>query len=136
MLFSILKKTLIQLELNVGHGSAFPSRTHLILTSQSAIPRTTPTIPFSSLSAPLLELTNVGSVNGLVERANMESSGHELPQDPSSPFPAPQAYWHVPNGPFEFDNVGHCRPVADATLPHYASGCCEKGRVKWWICAD
>nr|ODN93179.1 hypothetical protein L203_00448 [Cryptococcus depauperatus CBS 7841] len=53
-----------------------------------------------------------------------------LPQDPSSPFPAPQAYWHVPNGPFEFDNVGHCRPVADATLPHYASGCCEKGRVK------
>ncbi|WVO15754.1 hypothetical protein L204_103416 [Cryptococcus depauperatus] len=140
---------------------AQPSQAEIIsaFASQSAIPRTTPTIPFSSLSTPLLELTNVLSVDGLEERVNsrklycprdgcgsvalraglgrwVESSGHGLPQDPSSPFPASQAYWHVPNGPFEFDNIGFSRPVADFTLPQYAPGSCEKGRVKWLICAD
>ncbi|WVO15946.1 hypothetical protein L204_103611 [Cryptococcus depauperatus] len=56
------------LELNVGQ----PSQAEIIsaLTSQSAIPRTTPTIPFPSSSAPLLELTNVGLVDGLEEKAN------------------------------------------------------------------
>nr|ODO03874.1 hypothetical protein L204_00214 [Cryptococcus depauperatus CBS 7855] len=51
---------------------AQPSQAEIIsaLTSQSAIPRTTPTILFSSLSAPFLELTNVVSVDGLEERAN------------------------------------------------------------------
>ncbi|WVN87545.1 uncharacterized protein L203_102728 [Cryptococcus depauperatus CBS 7841] len=107
---------------------------------KSAIPRTTPTIPFSPLSAPLLELTNFVSVDGLEERVNsrklyrprdgcgsvirraglgrwVESLGHELLQDPSSPFSASQAYWHVPNGPFEFDKIGISRPMVDATLP-------------------
>nr|ODN86938.1 hypothetical protein L203_03711 [Cryptococcus depauperatus CBS 7841] len=55
-------------ELNVGQPS--PAEIISALTSQSAIPRTTPTIPFSSLSAPLLELTNVGWVDGLEEKAN------------------------------------------------------------------
>nr|ODO01198.1 hypothetical protein L204_01925 [Cryptococcus depauperatus CBS 7855] len=55
-------------QLNVGQ----PSQAEIIsaLTSQSAIPRTTPTIPFPSSSAPLLELTNVGLVDGLEEKAN------------------------------------------------------------------
>nr|ODO01199.1 hypothetical protein L204_01926 [Cryptococcus depauperatus CBS 7855] len=58
----------LKAKLNVGQ----PSQAEIIsaLTSQSAIPRTTPTIPFPSSSAPLLELTNVGLVDGLEEKAN------------------------------------------------------------------
>ncbi|WVN87857.1 uncharacterized protein L203_103053 [Cryptococcus depauperatus CBS 7841] len=54
---------------------AQPSQAEIIsaLTSQSAIPRTTPTILFSSLSVPLLELTNVVSADGLEERCDSTS---------------------------------------------------------------
>ncbi|WVO15069.1 hypothetical protein L204_102713 [Cryptococcus depauperatus] len=130
-----------------------PRRSFTERAGESAIPRTTPTIPFSPLSAPLLELTNVVSVDGLEERVNsrklyrprdgcgsvirraglgrwVESLGHGLLQDPSSPFPASQAYWHVPNGPFEFEKIGFSRPMVDATLPQYAPGSCEKGMMK------
>lgn len=69
----------------------------------------------------------------------------QLPDDPSSPFPAaaaPHAVWHVASGPFAFDNIGFSRPDAATTLPpHTPSGAgseqrADKGKVKWLICAD
>ncbi|WVQ82896.1 hypothetical protein IAT38_005032 [Cryptococcus sp. DSM 104549] len=75
----------------------------------------------------------------------VEVDGPVLPQDPSSPFPAPHLLpssryplWYIPTGPFAFDNIGFSRPDASTALPAHAptptSG--AGGKVKWLICAE
>ncbi|TYJ51953.1 hypothetical protein B9479_007442 [Cryptococcus floricola] len=134
------------------------------LSAQSALPRTTPTYPFSSFPTPLLQLTNAvpedkpespktngrkvycpregcGSVIMQAGVGNwLDIPGAVLPDDPKSPFPhaqPPHAAWHVPNGPFEFDNIGFSRPDASASpLPAHAPGYSAEKKVKWLICGE
>ncbi|WWC57598.1 uncharacterized protein I303_100130 [Kwoniella dejecticola CBS 10117] len=89
---------------------------------------------------PREQCSSIILLDGVAELVEVE--GSILPDESSSPFPAPSSphvYWSIPSGPFAFENIGFSRPDTSNPLPPFAPKDVPgegEGRVKWLICAE